>query len=83
MSPPIKKLNDDQTKTVNEYLARHYKINKDLENITLSKTQLEKEKTDKDKAIGEQKQQFEAQNRRPTKNARHRESPARQPLRRP
>ena len=56
----IKKLNDDQTKTVNEYLAERDKINKDLENLTLSKTQLEKEKTDKDKAIGEQKQQSEA-----------------------
>ena len=56
----IKKLADDQTKTVNDYLAERDKINKDLENLTLSKTQLEKEKTDKDKAIGEQKQQFEA-----------------------
>jgi hypothetical protein len=56
----IKKLTDDQTKAVGEYLAEREKIKTDLENLTLSKTQLEKEKTDKDKAIGEQKQQFDA-----------------------
>ena len=56
----IKKLTDDQTKVVNDYLAERERITKQLEELTLSKDQLAKEGSDKDKAMAEQKQQFEA-----------------------
>jgi hypothetical protein len=55
----IKKLTDDQTKVVNDYLAERERITKQLEELTVSKDQLAKEGSDKDKAIAEQKQQYE------------------------
>jgi hypothetical protein len=55
----IKKLTDDQTKVVNDYLAERERITKQLEELTVSKDQLAKEGIDKDKAMAEQKQQFD------------------------